>query len=745
MTRPPGVVLVAAGYGAGLIAGLSHLRDPVFVGMVLLLLAAVLGGEWWRPALVAAAIGVLAGRQAQMRNQQSCAARLPMGDREYVVHAIDPAEGSGRVALERLTCRGRVVARWPRQTSLPAGIVAQVEARWMPRDSGPGVASGTLMIGDVEPLALQATATMRVRTAMVRRIRNLFGARAALVDALVGGWRGEIDPDIRDDFARAGMMHLLAISGFHIAWLAGWVLLLLRTARVGRHPAEFAAAGVGLAYAAFLGWPAAATRAAILLAIMAICRWRQRSVRPAATIGCSAIALLLIDPSTVINPGAWLSMAGIVGVVHAIRWSARAINRRALIAAVAASTGAFVATAPWSAFAFGQVAPAALLANLVAAPLLLLTLPAVAVPVLVWPVAPGVARAMAASGNLLLTLLVSVVHVVAQLAGTDASQPGWQSALPWSALLAVVAWATWRRTTVREAMRRLAWAGTVTAWLLLLRTGDVRTPVDSGQLAFWFLDVGQGDGALIRTPRGHWIEVDAGPVGEGRDAGRAVVAPALARLGASRIDLFVLSHAHRDHVGGAVSAMVRVPVALAVEPGEQFADSAYEGWLSALALRHVRWHPARAGESWTIDSVRFTVLHPPTAWPHEGEDLNEDSLVLELEYGEFRALLMGDAGFVAESQLAGSWPSVNLLKVGHHGSRTATSAAFLDAVHPQVGIVSVGRNNYGHPAPETLTRLTAAGVSVWRTDQQGTVSVITDGRRFTVKGVRSVATFDVSH
>jgi len=191
------------------------------------------------------------------------------------------------------------------------------------------------------------------------------------------------------------------------------------------------------------------------------------------------------------------------------------------------------------------------------------------------------------------------------------------------------------------------------------------------------------------------------------------------------------THGHIDDIARFVSADT---IVLAVEPGELFADSAYEGWLSALSAHHVRWRSVKAGTQWIIDGVSFRVLHPPWPWPHQGEDLNEDSVVLELSFGTFRALMMGDAGFVAEGALTDSVRSVSVLKVGHHGSRTASGASFLAAIRPQVAIVSVGRNHYGHPAPETLDRLHAAGAQAWRTDLEGTVTVTTDGRMFSVKG-----------
>jgi competence protein ComEC len=379
-------------------------------------------------------------------------------------------------------------------------------------------------------------------------------------------------------------------------------------------------------------------------------------------------------------------------------------------------------------------------------PLLLLVLPAVFVSVVLHPVLPALAGAIAASGNGLLALLELLTRFGSRAPGSGvAGATGWDAAWPWLGVLVAAMWVIYGGTTLREAARRAVWSTTCALGLTLVTPRRRLVSTDDHGLTLLFVDVGQGDAALVRTPLGRWIEIDAGPVGEGRDAGRRVIAPLLARVGASRVDLFVLSHAHRDHVGGGAGLLDRVRVELAIEPGELFSDSAYDDWLAALAAHHSRWRAARAGSHWTLDGVDFRVLHPPTPWLRQGEDLNEDSIVLELSYGDFRALLMGDAGFVAESAMATALRPVNVLKVGHHGSRTATGDDFLGVTRPQAAIVSVGRNHYGHPAPETLNRLASAKVSVWRTDVDGTVSVTTDGRTFTVKGARTAATFGTTH
>jgi len=265
-----------------------------------------------------------------------------------------------------------------------------------------------------------------------------------------------------------------------------------------------------------------------------------------------------------------------------------------------------------------------------------------------------------------------------------------------------------------------------------------------GGLALHFLDVGQGDGAVLRTPGGRWLVIDAGPVSGRDDAGRRVVGPFLERQGVRAVAAILVSHAHADHMGGVPSLLRRFGVGMLIEPGAPVADPAYGALLLSLDSARIPWHPGRAGEQFGLDGVRFTLLHPRPNWAEWGEDVNEDSLVLLAEYGEFQVLFTGDAGFPAESALRGSLGRVDLLKVGHHGSRGSTGGELLDSLRPLVAVISVGRNDYGHPAPETLARLGARRVPVLRTDQDGTISVRTDGRTMWIRSRRGELTFPLT-
>jgi competence protein ComEC len=172
-------------------------------------------------------------------------------------------------------------------------------------------------------------------------------------------------------------------------------------------------------------------------------------------------------------------------------------------------------------------------------------------------------------------------------------------------------------------------------------------------------------------------------------------------------------------------------------------DPRYTAFLEDLEKQGIPWHAVHGGEHFTLDSVSFTVLHPVPGWAGWGEDVNEDSAVLLVEYRGFQALFAGDAGFPAEAAMSRALRPVDLLKVGHHGSRGSTSEEWLARLHPMVAVISVGRNDYGHPAPATLARLSRGASEVRRTDLEGTISVTTDGAQMRVESRERVSVYDV--
>ncbi len=721
-------------FGAGLATGLLRFLDPgpVLVGLAV---GALLT---WRgragPFVVAAFLGRVLALLAWAEADVSCAARTPAGPIAIDVRTLEPvapAAGPARVRLLPAGCHGSVEARWPGGARLPAGTETRVQGRWVSRPDRFGRPGGLLLVQRFTTGATEPAIPDRLRNWLALTTRRLYGSRTGTVEALIVNRRGAMPPELRDRYARAGLVHILSISGFHVGVIVGWIVLLGRVAGLSPVRAGLAGAAVADLYVIFLGWPPPAARAALLVTVAALFHWRQRNPAALPLLAVTCLLVVLVDPWATLDAGAWLSALALTGALVATRWSDQALGDGWTWRTLSGSIGATLATAPVTAWLFGMVSLAGLGLNFVAIPVAAIAVPGVLLSLLAAAFAPPLAAPLASGSGALLGLLDQIAWWGGRWDALTVMQPQeLQSALPWLGLLAVAAWGIAGGTDRTEALRRwsLALAGTI--WILLVaEAGYSGFPHRTSGATLHFLDVGQGDAALLRTPTGQWAMIDAGPASDRSDAGRRVIAPFLARQRAPGLALAVISHAHLDHLGGLRAVLDRFSVGRILEPGALVGDSLYTGLLDLLAERGIGWTAARDGMTFSLDSVRLTVLHPDDRWAEWQSDLNEDSVVLLLEYGRFRALFVGDAGLRAEERLTGRVGPVSVLKVGHHGSRSASGERWLSELRPAVAVLSVGQGNrYGHPHTEVLARLREEGISAWRTDLDGTISIFTDGR-----------------
>lgn len=266
--------------------------------------------------------------------------------------------------------------------------------------------------------------------------------------------------------------------------------------------------------------------------------------------------------------------------------------------------------------------------------------------------------------------------------------------------------------------------------LLLVGWGLTRRSA-ANELRVTFLDVGQGDSAILETPSGKVMVIDTGGLTQdGGDEGDRVVAPFLRYRGINRIDALVLSHADADHTGGAHTLLERFPVNLLLDNGVPATSQVITRLLTEAGQHHVPVRTARRGQTLDCgDGVTARVLAPTEAEAALGVQ-NNASVVLAVTYGRTAFLFPGDAEADEESELAHSNQSLgcDVLKIAHHGSHTSTTPEFLSASHPRLAVISVGAHNlYGHPAPDVVERLRARGTRLYRTDRNGAITCRSDG------------------
>jgi len=728
--RPP-ILWISVAFGAGLWTGLDafqvrgawYVVAPVLVGAAALHRRAPLGAALG----IMAAAGVLWGGAAVRERDDTCAGRWSRergagSSKAAIVQLGDPAPASGGLVEADVVpgaCGGALGLRWPEGYRAAGGTTWVVAGRW----TGFGE-RGVLVVRRAHQLDPTPRGRGALRGRLAERTTALFGARAPLVDALVFAPNATLDADMRERYARAGLAHILSISGLHVGFLAAWLALVLRRLGLGPPPARAGAAALLLfGYLWLLAFPAPATRAVVMLVTSEVARLRQRVVAPRGVIALSGVVLLLADPWALHSVGAWLSVTAIGAVIWADRATARAPRALRLVAPALAAT---LVTAPITALAFGTVAPIGVVANLVAIPLAAVAVPGLVLAlVLSWAFA-GLAQLLAAGAGLALALLDLIATGAAQVPGGHVVMTaGWQAAALWTGV-ALAAWWLWnspRRPWLIAA--RAAFAFTILLWTSVL---DV-VPLDACRcLTVHFLDVGQGDAAVLRTPNHRWIVIDGGPRTPESDAGRRVVVPFLRRQGAGRLAVVVATHGDADHLGGLPAVVDALDPELVLEPGEPLGRPLYLEFLAAVEASDARWHAARAGDRVEVDGVTLEVLSPDSLWMALPLDVNEHGVVLRVTFGAVRLLFQADAGLPVEGRLAGTVGPVELLKVGHHGSRSATSDAWLAELRPHEAVISVGRrNHYGHPAPEVLGRLARHGITILRTDERGTITFATDG------------------
>jgi competence protein ComEC len=733
---PPSAVIVAVP-----VAAAAAWRWPGRVTAVGLVVGVLLGGAAWR------------GMRAPVEDPADLAHLAPRRHLTVEVVVEGPPEGGAGAwrALARTPGgprwgESRLLVRFPASARRPtpgerwrvAGRLARFSAPVNP--GAPDVRAiwasrgvyAALRAAEGAPLGASTLAVDRAR-GMVDGLRlgllsglapGLSADRHALLGSLLlGAGAAPVPEAIAGRFRDAGLAHLLAASGAQVALLGGLVVALVRV--LGGGPVAQAILGsAGLAlYLALTGGAPGMVRATLMGLVGLAGLVLEASPLPFAALWAAVLGLVALDPACVADLGFQFSVLATYALLRLAHGglSARLPGPGWLWTGLAAPVVTWAWVTPWQAHVFHVVPLAGIPANWASGPLVAILTPwslGVAVLGMAWPGGAALANRVTAVGLAALeAVAAAAVAVPGQLVAVPAVPP---LVLAGTYVALACGLARWRWALAVLGLALCGWPAPA-----------------PGELQVAVLAVGQGDAIVIRTPGGETLVVDAGPAGGGSDAGARVVLPYLRQSGVRRLALAVASHPHMDHVGGLPALARALPIAEAWEAGSSTEGPAARGLLASWLAAGIPWRtPASGPLVWRSEGVELRALQ------RRGRpaSLNDASLVLTLRHGATTMLLPGDLEAPGERALAAGHETLaaQVLKVGHHGARGSSSAAWLAAVRPALAIVSVGAGSvHGHPHAEALARLTATGAEVVRTDRHGAILLRSDGCHWRVTDARS--------
>ena len=586
-------------------------------------------------------------------------------------------------------------------------------------------------------------ASFSMRMAGVKEaILDHFGAYLShrsygILSALILGERGAVDDETRLNFANTGVIHVLAVSGLHVGYVAMILITIFGILRLP-HRLKMGAVMLGLCFYVLLtGAAASVMRASIMASLLITGALIERKSDVYNVLATAALLILLIDPTQLYNIGFQLSFSAVISIVALFpklkSWlpeiktlNATSFGRLVLssIDLFLVSLAAQLGTLALTIYYFHKIPIISLFANIIVVPLIGVVVATGISFLLLGVIFPSLAELWAQTLEGSIDLMLWFVKACANVEWAFVTIPTIQI---YEALFIFVGVFILTVIPVRRVLR---------FWIILLfiwgNSVIWRSLTEPADLELAMLDVGQGDALVIHTPNDKTILIDAGLRFGGQDMGRDIIMPYLVARNWVHIDLLVLSHPHNDHMGGAEYLISNLQVDRVLLPHIEYESYGYKKLNAALDSLEIPTSGLFAG---AIDSslkpLYLRIMAPKMYTPEtQPSNVNNSSIVIQLFYGETSVMLTGDAETEAETdQLAfGSLLKSDIIKAPHHGSKTSSTAEYLKRTRPDIALISLAKNNkFKHPAPSTLKKYESIGARINRTDLEGAIIYRSDG------------------
>ncbi|HSW56052.1 MAG TPA: DNA internalization-related competence protein ComEC/Rec2 [Ignavibacteriaceae bacterium] len=559
---------------------------------------------------------------------------------------------------------------------------------------------------------------------------------AALLRGLLLADRGEINYQTKTKFINAGVVHVLAVSGLHVGYII--LIFLFLFGRFNLHLKSILTIIGLLCFMFITGVPPSVFRATVMTIVLIIAFLSNRSTNLINSISIAALIILVINPNEIYNPGFQLSFAAVlaIGIIlpyinHLIEgWNVQNKFLRYILVFFGVSLSAQIGTLPFTLLYFNKFSVIALLTNLFVIPGIGFIIGAAVVTLVISAIVPFIAFYFGAANDILSGFILSVIKFSGDLSFSHINITNYSlpDLILFYLMLTVLLFYLVRFVNIKA---KLALFILISANAIVFSSIDDKKLLPDGYLSVLMIDVGQGDSFLIKFPDGKTALVDAGNTTFTYDNGDRVIIPLLNYLGIKKVDYGIVTHIDTDHYGGFVALILEGMIGEIFKPEIDTSlskDKRFEEFLSERGIPVNNFKE----EKMEVANAALYFLYDDEIKLIAGESTNNRSGIFKLVYGQTSFLFTGDVEKNVENIYAKKYRyflDSDVLKVGHHGSKTSSSHQFLKYVSPELSLISAGfKNKFGHPVEEVIQRLEAEGSTIYRSDLQKAILLRSDGQ-----------------
>ncbi len=560
---------------------------------------------------------------------------------------------------------------------------------------------------------------------------------APLAKALLLGFKQDLERDTRQAFARAGLSHIMAVSGLHVGFIVAplWFLIpTIRQWKYGKLLGVFLLGTMLFLYAGITGFTVSVLRASVTAVFLTIGKLYNKSSRSINLTAAAAVFILIYDPTELFSIGFQLSFSAVFIILLVlpvlqfwlpnwlrIKWYAKPLM--VVIVSIVVQIGLY----PLQVYYFGEVSIISPIANALFVPWLGALVPLAILGLIL----SGFVEVLGYWLSIPFDAFLSVMHQFVLF--VSAQEWAWYET-QLATLLIFPFWVVFIFTLASWRIPELKWKLAVITLSLgcMVQLSMFFSTTSKGELTVTYFDVGQGDAALIQTPNGKSILIDAGVWSPGFNSGKSLIIPHLQAEGITKLNAVVLSHPHADHIGGILDIMETIAVDTIYNSGFEYESNLYHNYLQRASELSIPVKALTAGDRLFVDPAILVLVLAPEGGKFNS-DPNQHSVVLEIVYGDTEFLFTGDAGEDQEERILENYGTIlntDILKVGHHGSKTSSGLAFMAATTPEIAITSLAdQNKFRHPHAEAVLRIAQFSDSLLFTSRDKAVILKSDGKR----------------